>query len=1288
MEVTGTWYRKVLKERLRALETLEKASKSVKSDVNKIIQQSFVKKDYLKVPDEITTSPNLNKIIQQSFVKKDYLKVPDEITTSPNVNKIIQQSFVKKDYLKVPDEITTPHSSRKLNRTEYVPYCRPDSINISDLVTDESINLNFKSTLSTNNTKVSFEPSEITGRSTHYTERNSHKNPKNSIATTSSRLSVGDILATSFAPKARNLGEALGERTSVSSTTLGSLNNSHVLLRTADLSLNTTDTTFGKAAGGQFSFNMTNETGVNSEEFQPAEKMQSKLLMDEMAWAQEFATIPTSALNKEEKEKTVEGKDFDLQSNPNSSILARDPNFSMGRFFNQRSEDLQNIVRSLSPERMRPPIALVDETQSTLSLSTPIGTTKVIASTNDVDLTPQIDNRTYSKAPNVAYNSILEYEKQKGDKHESKDSGNGTKEEEESYLLSLSHIKKAFTKNIDGDISSTHLIDLLKKPKRNKSPQNRERNELRQSSVAQPFQFNKAPQLAVAAHTSASVRQSVERYTNSLNTLEELLSENKENWDPQKMRGSESQADTISFSESLLDASDLKELQRSIGQPRSPLSPLNIPTLRLSPNENDNTCEEKSYRQYHETPEKINGNYKSSFSKSTTPKSSPSTYAQTCGINQKTITLTKKEGSPSLLSPYLQLQKPLCSTRVDEQKSDCDVVAVSPNLSKSLASPKNNAAERTLMATGSPYSGPPSPSPTRGFLSSPSSPAATGMGIENSRRGCENCSPQARGKPQSSSNVKVQRAASSPSTSEASAKNIAPMRTNSAYTLRNGGVVRSVSRCSSSSEFSHRDGNAIPLKVTAVELSWGSTRLRNAAHRTMQVKNIASKRLTLRIDVHGPGYQLLNLPGNNTLTLQSQECRAIAVSFCPTVIGAAVGKLAFYAPQNVNAAHNSASTANMSSFLDIPLYGYGGHCSIVAREVHIAPVGMAFLQMGYLHELSQPIQRTIRVYNKGPLLGFALASIDSVGLRLPRLCTAFEIQPAAMLIPPGSTATLRVVFRPQREDVRKITRQTKSVLTLANLRLISGDEANRQRMRQLVARMSPEERVNLSSSKSLEALWEKLPGEKEIKELQTFKESPKLTYDLLTHMRIHEVALTINDDYLDETIKSTSSFYFPDEDETVLFRTVCSPSPSNADGSGHVLDRVDELIEEDVEQANSNNSSTRGEACCWSVSPSSLCFYLRGEERPLRSSIFICNSFKSRQYFEVSTNRKNLLQLTPSEGYVEPDGGHLEVEVSLLCDKLNAENKQEPFNITISMENERIIVPVELCDEVRPAESV
>ncbi|GBP09086.1 hypothetical protein EVAR_72563_1 [Eumeta japonica] len=58
------------------------------------------------------------------------------------------------------------------DNTEYVPFRRTTAINISDLVTDETINLESSSSCQTRSSKdsdkVSFEPNEMTGRSTLY----------------------------------------------------------------------------------------------------------------------------------------------------------------------------------------------------------------------------------------------------------------------------------------------------------------------------------------------------------------------------------------------------------------------------------------------------------------------------------------------------------------------------------------------------------------------------------------------------------------------------------------------------------------------------------------------------------------------------------------------------------------------------------------------------------------------------------------------------------------------------------------------------------------------------------------------------------------------------------------------------------------------------------------------------------------------------------------------------------------------------------------------------------------
>ncbi|GBP09089.1 hypothetical protein EVAR_72564_1 [Eumeta japonica] len=154
--------------------------------------------------------------------------------------------------------------------------------------------------------------------------------------------------------------------------------------------------------------------------FAPGELMQSKLINDEISWAQEYAAIPTATLS--------------------------DPNFSLGKFFNKRSDNIWDIVKSKSPDKCHTPVALVDE-----------------------------DDNTATVNHKVARDSVTK--------------------------------------------------------------------------------------------------------SDSPNAIEEIL-ENKENLDPCQKRASgvaTALGDTISFTESLLNSSDMKNLQRSFTQPRSPLSPINVP---------------------------------------------------------------------------------------------------------------------------------------------------------------------------------------------------------------------------------------------------------------------------------------------------------------------------------------------------------------------------------------------------------------------------------------------------------------------------------------------------------------------------------------------------------------------------------------------------------------------------------------------------------------------------------------------------------------------------------------
>lgn len=180
------------------------------------------------------------------------------------------------------------------------------STNISELVTDDTIDLNSSSSFAlvmpaTKVTNISFEPAEITGRSTLCQAGKQRRREKPS-------LSVAEILKSSFVEKARLLERKLQDASQAeasyhlsrgsSSSLSDSFNCSRSLPRTADmseLSLN---------GGGGFSFGSASLAAEGQDEsFAPAELMQSKLVLGEISWAQEFTAMPTATLSTQALKK-------------------------------------------------------------------------------------------------------------------------------------------------------------------------------------------------------------------------------------------------------------------------------------------------------------------------------------------------------------------------------------------------------------------------------------------------------------------------------------------------------------------------------------------------------------------------------------------------------------------------------------------------------------------------------------------------------------------------------------------------------------------------------------------------------------------------------------------------------------------------------------------------------------------------------------------------------------------------------------------------------------------------
>lgn len=89
-------------------------------------------------------------------------------------------------------------------------------------------------------------------------------------------------------------------------------------------------------------------------------------------------------------------------------------------------------------------------------------------------------------------------------------------------------------------------------------------------------------------------------------------------------------------------------------------------------------------------------------------------------------------------------------------------------------------------------------------------------------------------------------------------------------------------------EFTYSDGD-LPLRANTAQLIWACTPLGEKIPKSFSIRNTSEKWLRLNIDISGSDFILSNYNGSSII-LQGNEIFEIVIVFCPTVIGASMGK--------------------------------------------------------------------------------------------------------------------------------------------------------------------------------------------------------------------------------------------------------------------------------------------------------------------------------------------------------------------------------------------------------------
>ncbi|KAJ6640809.1 hypothetical protein Bhyg_05741 [Pseudolycoriella hygida] len=437
----------------------------------------------------------------------------------------------------------------------------------------------------------------------------------------------------------------------------------------------------------------------------------------------------------------------------------------------------------------------------------------------------------------------------------------------------------------------------------------------------------------------------------------------------------------------------------------------------------------------------------------------------------------------------------------------------------------------------------------------------------------------------------------------------------------------------SNSQFSSvSDLREFAIKSSHSVLSWPSQKLRTQSIKQFTVKNIGGKKLTMKIEVVGPGFQLSPSEPFQLIALQAQECRTISVTFSPTALGAAIGKLNF---------SHAKDTADKTIRKMIPLYGYGGHTVVEVQGVSQGVVGSPFLQLGTVGELlNLQMCGTFSIYNKGPLKGVAIIRVKS-DLKKPSGSTysALTITPSKCVIGPDAYSRIDLVYRPRKNDVRKLLRQEGNVLAVATLEVFMADEPSRQRILGLINKFAK----NSSEIYILDELFRGVSTD-EVENFTDFHENEEMIADLFNKMKSTEIVLTVKRSTMDQTIESEHDLFMSDTNESMFFHTLVSDdavappmltrniAAMNIPSTSSTL-HVPPYRTERLQEEN------------WYLNKSKIELSTRSVDGG-QNQIDICNKSRNQQIFEIYSNCPQVLNIEPDCGVVSP-GSVATVSISL-----------------------------------------
>lgn len=232
-----------------------------------------------------------------------------------------------------------------------------------------------------------------------------------------------------------------------------------------------------------------------------------------------------------------------------------------------------------------------------------------------------------------------------------------------------------------------------------------------------------------------------------------------------------------------------------------------------------------------------------------------------------------------------------------------------------------------------------------------------------------------------------------------------------------------------------------PLKWNKFELIWACTPLNSSVKKSFLIKNILNQPLQFKIDVEGNDFHV----AVNVMDLKANECRSFEVTFCPNVIGKALGKLTF------TPLLDWRYTAEKERTFSLCAYGGVAICKIrTLPGVHRVSDVNVLLNIEEIEDVTNKLitcKGSLHICNpssvSGSLVVFAKPQDDNSSAIHE---TQIYIEPRKFVCHPNEEKAVTIACTLQFKEFERFRNQSSPMITISKIMIISGSEPDRQRI--------------------------------------------------------------------------------------------------------------------------------------------------------------------------------------------------------------------------------------------------